>query len=147
MDVFIKPLEGIIINNKNINLGMNKEDIISILGDPEIIYNRKYCTRSYYYNSELAIDYDLNNNVEFIEFLGGIEGNLNPIIYDFSIFKEDDEKINNLLKEKNKGIVDDSNKPYSYVFHKISVGVSKELNSEQKNQISTIGIGVKEYYS
>ena len=64
MKIQIIPLEKIVIDGKDICLGMTRSDVITLLGDGEFKH------RHYYYNNELAIDYDKDGKVEFIEFLG-----------------------------------------------------------------------------
>lgn len=54
---------------------MKKEQVIGILGLGEL------SNRHFFYDNELAIDYDENDSVEFIEFLGEIEGTLHPVVY------------------------------------------------------------------
>ena len=109
--------------------------------------------------------------VEFIEFLGGIEGTLHPVIYGKSAFQEDADEIFELLKKENNGDIDDSENGYSYSFIETSVGIYRTSTPESvKEDIedikadgvydqeyvdeelkkahhwATIGIGKKNYY-
>ena len=93
MIINIVPLKKIEIDGKSVELGMTKEQVVEILGAGEL------SARHYFYDYELAIDYDENNTVEFIEFLGGIEGTLHPVIYGKSAFQEDADEIFELLKK------------------------------------------------
>ena len=93
MKINIVPLKKIEIDGKSVELGMTKEQVVEILGAGEL------SARHYFYDYELAIDYDENNTVEFIEFLGGIEGTLHPVIYGKSAFQEDADEIFELLKK------------------------------------------------
>ena len=89
MKAIINPLEGIVIEDNlsavtphaaqgiEIKLGMSKDEVAGILGRAE----GENGNRHFYFDSELAIDYDERNTVEFIEFLGGISGTLQPVIY------------------------------------------------------------------
>lgn len=70
MKINIIPLEKIEIDGKSIELGMKREQVIGILG------LGKFSNRHFFYDNDLAIDYDENDFVEFIEFLRGIEGTL-----------------------------------------------------------------------
>ncbi len=42
--------------------------------------------RHYYFNNQMAIDYNENGTVAFIEFLGGIDGKIQPVIYGKCVF-------------------------------------------------------------
>ena len=77
---------------------MKKADVNALIGKGE-----KIGKRYYYYHSEMAIDYDYRNRVEFIEFLGGVDGSLKPPIYGVSAFDVDAEALISLLKQKNDG--------------------------------------------
>lgn len=164
----IIPLVGIILKEKKVCLLNSKETVVSVLGEPCLVYENEY----YYYNNELRFDFDENGKVEFIEFLGGIEGELQPEIYGVNAFGANDLVLYNLLKDKNKGNIDDSENGYSYRFLNISVGIYRPLTqesvremikeAENKREImnsqeiehemqrashfATIGIGVKGYY-
>lgn len=71
MELQILPLEGISINSSVLAFGMTRAETEMMLGAGEAIG-----PRCYYENGELAIDFDTDNRVEFIEFLGGIDGQL-----------------------------------------------------------------------
>lgn len=64
MRIEMIPLIGITIEDVTIKLGMEKDQVIERLG------NGFQGNRHYYYDNDLAIDYDANGCVEFIEFLG-----------------------------------------------------------------------------
>ncbi len=165
MKIQIIPLEKIVIDGKDICLGMNKSDVITLLGNGEFTH------RHYYYNNELAIDYDKDGKVEFIEFLGGIDGNLQPVIYGKPAFETRADDIVSILTDKNGNEIDDRENGYSYAFLNISVGIYRpitpkgveedieemksdgeydaEYAEEEMRKAShwaTIGIGVKDYY-
>lgn len=166
MRIEIIPLIGITIEDVTIKLGMEKNQVIERLG------NGFQGNRHYYYDNELAIDYDANGCVEFIEFLGGNEGGLKPYIYGISAFESDANDLLDVLKEKNSGEINDYENGYSYGFDNISVGIyrtatlesvqqdiedmkadgeySQEYVDEEMfkaNHWATIGIGIIGYYS
>ena len=167
MNIEIYPLEKVVINGVSIYLGMEQSAVENAIGQGELVGNRFY-----YYDSEMAIDYDKNKKVEFIEFLGGIDGILQPVIYGVSSFQTKAEDIFNILFEINHGDIDDNENGYSYSFLNISVGVyrssipedvqemieeaaadgvpidEEELEYEMKkaNYWETIGIGIENYY-
>ena len=166
MNINLIPLEKIEIDGKSVEFGMKKEQVIEVLGMGEI------SNRHYFYDSELAIDYDENDRVEFIEFLGGIEGTLHPVIYGEPVFESNADELFDILKKHHNGEIDDSENGYSYSFLEISVGIYRsstpesvqqdidEMKSEgsydqdyvdeelyNANHWATIGIGIENYYN
>lgn len=83
MKVEVFPLEKITIDNKEIMLGMNIDEVQKLIGIPDRVFSN--CDgesgRHYYFDSELVLDFDESGLLEFIEFLGGIDGNLRPYLY------------------------------------------------------------------
>lgn len=165
MIINIVPLKKIEIDGKSVELGMTKEQVVEILGAGEL------SARHYFYDYELAIDYDENNTVEFIEFLGGIEGTLHPVIYEKPVFESNADEIFEILKQHNNGEIDDGENGYSYSFIETSVGIYRTSTHEsiqhdiedmkadgvydqeyvdeelkKANHWATIGIGKKNYY-
>ena len=71
------------MDGKEIRLGDKKQAVISVLGEPEHIHENYGggSWRHYYFDSELALDFDRNDRLEFIEFLDGHYGKLKPYIY------------------------------------------------------------------
>lgn len=76
---------------------MKREEVVEILGEGEL------GNRHYFYDNELAIDYDDNDSVEFIEFLGGIDGTLHPVIYGMPVFESNADELFSILKKHNNG--------------------------------------------
>lgn len=165
MQVELYPLDKAVIGDITIYLGMDKTSVFNIIGKGESFDDKRY----YYFNSELAIDFDAESKVEFIEFLGGIDGELQPMIYGVSAFEENADDLAEILKKYNNGEIDDSENGYSYGFLEISVGIYREFlpeevieDAENDNKSlddedvkedlrkashwATIGIGVKDYY-
>lgn len=167
MNIEIYPLDKVVIDGVSICHGMEQTAVEAAIGKGQFIGNRYY-----YYNSDMAIDY-IDGKVEFIEFLGGIDGSLHPRIYGVSAFGTPAEELIKILKQKNDGEVDDSEQGYSFAFLNISVGVYRELrpsdvaemieemkadgisaenNEDVANEMrkadhwSTIGIGAAGYY-
>ena len=95
MSIEIYPLEKVVIDGIAIHLGMEQSAVESAIGKGQLVGNR-----CYYFNSEMAIDYS-NNKVEFIEFLGGVNGMLKPAIYGISAFETQSNDLFEVLKEKN----------------------------------------------
>ena len=164
----IIPLVGIEFDDITIALYSSCEDVKNLLGEP-------YSTQDdslYYFNNELRFDFDDDGKVEFIEFLGSIDGELQPIIYDVPAFQSKADTLYNILREENRGDIDDSEDGYSYGFLNISVGVYRssipkdveemikeadeagepmdagDIEEERRkaDYWSTTGIGIKDYY-
>ena len=166
MNIKIHPLDKVVFDNVSICLGMEKSAVELALGAGEAIGNRYY-----YFHSEMAIDYH-GNKVDFIEFLGSVDGKMKPTIYGVSAFETQANDLFDVLKKQNNGVIRDSENGYSYQFENISVGVYREavpkeieemieeaasfgnpmsddeMQYEMKraNHWATIGIGVTGYY-
>ena len=168
MNIEIYPLEKIVIDGVSIYLGMDQSAVETAIGKGQLTGKRYY-----YYDNNMALDYSENKTVEFIEFLGGIDGSVHPVIYGVSAFDTPADELVNLLRQKNDGEIDDSEQGYSFLFLNISVGVYRErrpsdvmeMIEEMKadgiptednediaaemrkaNHWATIGIGVAGYY-
>ncbi len=168
MNIEIFPLEKVVFDGIPVCLGMARSAVDNAIGIGQLIGKRYY-----YCNNELAIDYNENGTVEFIEFLGGAEGLLQPTIYGMSVFGTDAEKVAELLKQKNGGKIIDPEQGYSYSFSNISIGVYREIrpadvmemmeemkadgiptednedlaaDMRRANHWATIGVGVAGYY-
>lgn len=121
MNIEIYPLDKVVIDGVSVCLGMEQTAVEAAIGKGQFIGNRYY-----YYNNDMAIDF-IDGKVEFIEFLGGIDGSLHPWIYGVSAFDTSAEELIKILEQKNNGEVDDSEQGYSFAFLNISVGVYREL--------------------
>lgn len=168
MNIELYPLEKVVIDGISIYLGEEQSAVENAIGKGEFVGKRFY-----YYNSEMAIDYDDNRMIEFIEFLGGIDGKVQPTIYGKYVFKTEADDLYDILRQKNHGNIDDREDGYSYAFLNISVGIyrpsiprnvqemiaeaeedgeqmdTEEVEYEMKraNYWATIGIGVEGYYN
>lgn len=120
MNIQIYPLDKVTFDNVSIRLGMEKAAVELELGAGEAIGNRYY-----YFNGEMAIDYR-ENKVDFIEFLGGVDGKLKPAIYGVSVFDTNAAELVAVLKKNNSGEIWDDENGYSYQFSNISIGVYRE---------------------
>ena len=168
MKIEIYPLDKVVFDGVPVCFGVERSAVENAIGAGQLIGKRYY-----YYNNELAIDYNENGTVEFIEFLGGVEGSLQPTIYGVSAFGSDAEEVAELLKQKNDGEITDTEQGYSYSFSNISVGVYREIrpsnilemieemkadsiptednedlaaDMRRANHWATVGVGVAGYY-
>lgn len=130
MEFEVRPLDGIYWDDKKIKLGYTKDEVKNILGKPDVCRNIYY-----YFNSELSFHFDDNSKVEFIEFLSGIDGEIQPIIYGTLAFKILADELYMLLSHKNMGEIDDSENGYSYAFKNISVGIYRESIPSSINEM------------
>lgn len=164
MKIEIYPLDKIVIDGMPIEFGMKKKDVERLIG---VSYEED--NKCYYYDNDMSIHYNANKEVEFIEFLGGIDGKLHPTIYGVSAFEILADKLVEILKKNNNGEIDDSENGHSLFFFNISIGIYREITPldvmellqefEEKNinNISymkdianhwqVIGVGRKGYYS
>ena len=166
MNIEICPVDKVLVDGIAVCFGMEQSAVESAIGKGQLIGKR-----CYYFNNEMAIDYS-NNKVDFIEFLGGVDGRLKPKIYGISVFETQANDLFNVLKKQNNGIIGDNENGYSYQFENISVGVYREaipkeveemieeaasfgnpmsddeIQYEMKraNHWATIGVGIAGYY-
>ena len=163
----IYPLEKIMIHGAEIRFGMEKAELEALIGIGQKIGNRYY-----YCNGEAAIDYN-ENKVEFIEFLGGMDGVYQPMIYGVSVFETIADDLIEILKIKNNGKICDMENGHCYLFSDIGIGLYREATpkelsemieeaaafgnpmtsdeieyeSKRANHFATIGVGGAGYYS
>jgi len=169
----IIPLSGIEIERiGRINLGFSKTAVEALLGRPSPSSN---AAQLYYDNYELRIDLNKTGEVEFIEFINGPFPALTKLsIYGVDPFQVGADNLIALLSAGNNGAIDDSEAGFCYTFLNISVGIWRQMTSEdveetiaemkasgeyeenkrwleedleRSKQFWTIGIGVKDYYS
>ena len=121
INVEIYPLDKVVFDNISICFGMEKSVVELAFGKGQPIGNR-----CYYFNNEMAIEY-VEHKVSFVEFLGGVDGKLKPVIYGISAFDIDAAELVAMLKANNNGEICDNENGYSYQFSKISIGVYREV--------------------
>lgn len=117
------PLEGLRLGDTLLPLAASKEQAEALLGPTESANNRAW----YYAENELRLDFDQSDRLEFIEFLGGLEGRLQPTIYGLPAFQTGAGELIEELTRRNDGPVDDREQGYSYAFLNISVGVYRSI--------------------
>lgn len=163
------PLEGLRLGEQLLPLSASKEQAEALLGPAETVRGNRW----YYLKSELRLDFDETGRLEFLEFLGGLEGQLQPTIYGLPAFQTGAGELIEELTRRNDGPVDDREQGYSYAFLNISVGVYRsilpkdvremiaemeadgiptlnnpnlELDKRRAEHWETIGIGLSGYY-
>lgn len=128
--------------------------------------------RWFYFRNELRLDFDGRGRVEFIELLGGPDGDLQPSIDGLEVFQAEPEAVYDLLKAKNSGPIDIGVNCYSCTFLNLETGIYRERVPEDVTEMigearaeghpltpeeidyetglthwAAIGIGVKGYYT
>ena len=126
MKVEIYPLDRVELDGKSIFLGMKRAEVGVSIGEGQVVRGNE----QYYYQNEMRILYDKDDKVEFVEFLGGVDGMLKPVIYGVSAFDTNAETLMELLTQKNAGTVRDEEQGYSYQFMEISVGLYREIRPQ-----------------
>ena len=122
-ELCLLPLVGMEWKGRSIRFGDSREAVESILSAPETVRG----SRCYYFQNELALDFDSEGRLEFVECLGGVDGGVQPWIYGVPAFRIDAEELIDLLKQHNGDDVDDSEAGYSYAFRTSAVGVYREI--------------------
>ena len=117
------PLKGLRLGDQLLPLSASKEQAEALLGPAEEFQGDQW----YYAESELRLDFDQSGRLEFIEFLGGLEGTLQPTVYGLPAFQTGADELIEELTRHNDGPVDDSEQGYSYAFLNISVGVYRSI--------------------
>ena len=112
---------GIVWEDKCVLIGDTKADLRNLLGEPEIVRGSWY-----YFKNELRFDFDADERVEFIEFLGGIDGELQPWIFGAEVFTSDADALLALLKKQNGTAKILEDKGYFYGFCGIGVGIYRD---------------------
>ena len=127
--IILFPLIGMEYDGLSIRFGDGEEAVTRVLGEPVA----RRGSRCYYCDHELALDFDSMGELEFIEFLGGVEGSLRPTIYGKDIFAADADELLSILLERNGSDVDDSEAGYSYALRRLSIGLYREITPEDVN--------------
>ena len=127
--ILLFPLIGIEYDGISIRFGDGEETVSHVLGEPDARQGR----RCYYCNHELALDFDAEGGVEFIEFLGGADSVLRPGLYGQDVFEADADELLSILLERNGTDVDDSEAGYSYALRRLSIGLYREITPDDVN--------------
>lgn len=126
MNFEIIPGKGIAAAGGLILLGSTKDKVTALLGDPQISGNSFY-----YYENELRFDFGADGWLEFIEFLGGVDGKIKPQIYGEDAFGALHDIVYGILAEKNGKEIVNMEDGHCYVFPRIGVRVYRELTPKE----------------
>jgi len=130
MNIELLPLKGIVLHGVPLQFGMEQSAVEAVIGP-----GQPAGTRVYYLHGELAIDYNADHRMEFIEFLGGIDGKLCPVLDGISIFDADAEEVYRLLKQKDGGEIPDPERGHFHPFSRHSMGIYRELTPEDVREM------------
>ena len=128
--VVIYPLDRVEIDGQSLRLGDSQMAVEAVFGPGEPAGNRWY-----YDHMQLAVDYDNAGKAEFIEFLGGPDGSLRPLIDGVSIFDAGAEEVTALLTKKNGGKPRDLENGHCLCFTSISVGLFRARTPEDVREM------------
>lgn len=168
MKIEVVPLSGIFWGDKRIRLLDTLEQAEAALGAPDSVQGDS----RYYFGSDLRLDFDPEGRVEFLEFLGGIDGQLQPVICGVSAFEADADTLAQLLARENAGGAEDNENGHCYLYLNCSVGIWRQRTPEDIREMvrdadaagrpvsawevemelrlalhwTTLGIGVRDYY-
>lgn len=121
MRIELFPLEKVVIDGVPLSFGMTHTAVEATLGRGHAVG-----ARCYYFHDEMALDYR-DDRLEFIEFLGGIDGILRPTLCGVSVFDAAADELLALLRERSGSAVIDGENGYAYQFPSLSVGVYREI--------------------
>jgi len=121
--IVLLPLEGIRFNDTAIPFGITRPAAEDILGPVQNVHRN----RCYYLNGELALDFDGDGTLEFIEFLGGPGGTLSPELFGLPVFEADAQELQALLEE-NGGPAVDVDGGYTVTIPALSIGLYREIS-------------------
>ena len=166
----IIPLKGMLVGNKEINFMDTEEIVINKLGNPtskNISWNGKV-DEFYYFENEVRLDFDTSSKkLEYIEFLGGYDAEINPLLYGYNVFTIKADELVDVIKKHDNGPIDRSEGENAYSFINSSIGVWRELTptifeeeikdsdyseeeinnfKERVEHWETFGFGIKGYY-
>lgn len=141
MNFTMLPLQGIRWDEQEVLLGSTMEAVEAKLGQPDIVDQSLY-----YFDSELRFDFSEKGRLEFIEFLGGYHGNIQPIIYGIQAFQVNADELYRILADHNTGNIMDNEHGYSFAFPNIGIGIYRESIpgnvSDLISELEKLGINV-----
>ena len=141
MNFTMLPLRGIKWDDQEVLLGSTMKDVEAKLGQPDIVDYSLY-----YFDSELRFDFSEKGRLEFIEFLGGYHGNVQPIISGVQAFQVNADELYRILANHNTGTIIDNEHGYSFAFPDIGIGIYRESIpsnvSDLIRELKELGINV-----
>lgn len=147
--VEIIPLEKAVINDMTLSLGMRREEVNDLIGEGELARDCYY-----YFESEMSITYDDSDCIEFIEFLGGVDGKMQPVIYGIPVFQTEARELVKVIEKHNSGLayfecgIEDFDSDHDIEFYNMSVGLYREMTpadiDEMISEMKAEGISVEE---
>lgn len=121
--IYLHPMEGIAWENKRVNLGDSKAQMMEQLGEGDF-FEGSY----YYFDSELAIMLDKEDRVKFIEFLGGgvEDAVLQPVIFGEPVFQAKASALFLTLADKDGGKAVGSDDGHAFTFENLGVRIYRD---------------------
>ncbi len=87
-------------------------------------------THLYYFENELLFDFDNHGKLEAIEFLGGYDGLLNPVVYNQNVFEVEADMLMETLLKKNNGNINNAENECCISFLNIQIGLYRPYTSQ-----------------
>ena len=141
----VVPLEGI----GQVKLGMHRDGVRKIMGEnPETSGSRNQVDN--YHGEGFQVFYAENDTVEFIELLR--DSGFSAVARGINIFETTAKESLRLIAQYSDYNQDDLEVGYSYVFSDIELSlwrpsIPESDDEEEGKYFSTVGIGVRGYYS
>ena len=166
--IVLFPLTGMEFQGSSLRFGDTRAKVEGLLGPAGHVHG----SRCYYLGGELALDFDGAGKLNFIEFLGGAGGALQPELYGVPLFRTDGEALLELLA--GHGTPTHLDGGYTVTVPEISLGLYREITPadveamveemaridvtnlshvdleaerQRSRRWDTVGIGTKDYYS
>lgn len=139
----IEPLKGA----GNIQFGMSREQVRIALGKPEEIEENS----DYFYGSDMRIDYDVNDFVEYIEFNGPSPEQTQVLIADKDVFSLNVNNFLDFIQQEFKIDIVRTEDADSYAFQDLEMFIWTDYMVDEKDNfhevqhIWSLGIGKKGY--
>lgn len=121
--IYVHPMEGIAWENKRVNLGDSRAQVVIQLGEGDF-FEGSY----YYFDSELAIMFDKEDRVKFIEFLGGgiEDALLCPYVFGQPVFQAKSSVLFLALADKDGGKAVESDDGHAFTFENLCVRIYRD---------------------
>lgn len=173
MKIVLNPMQGAVIDGKELRLGMTYEEVCSAMGRPDSDEADRQYRKAYYAVSDSCISFEFNaktDQLTYIEFSNGSD-ELQPELFGVSVFPMKADELFGLLKDRNNGGIIANDNGYSYVFKELGISIWRESIPEDieemiaeaeedgepmdeediaeewklANYWATVGVGGKEY--
>ena len=135
MKIILNPMQGAVIDGKELRLGMTYEEVCAVMGKPDSADADKEYIQAYYAESCIHFEFDANTKIlTYIEFANGTDA-VQPEIFGVSAFSVQADELYAFLDEKNGGRIIDNENGYSYVFKELGISIWRESIPEDVEEM------------